>query len=121
MKGNTVILLVWAVLVACVIAGSLLPASSPVLAAVSRLPVSDKVLHFCAYVALSALPVIGFHDRRTGVVTALSMFLFSLVLEAGQQLLPGRAVELHDVVANGAGVSCGTLLGLPIRACIAIL
>jgi len=43
------------------------------------------------------------------------------VLEAGQQLLPGRAVEMHDVVANGAGVSCGTLLGLPIRACIAIL
>jgi len=30
------------------------------------------------------------------------------------------AVEPGDVIANGAGVSCGALLGLPIRACIAI-
>jgi len=29
-------------------------------------------------------------------------------------------VELGDVIANGAGVSCGALLGLPIRACVAI-
>jgi len=39
----------------------------------------------------------------------------------GRHFSPGRAVELGDVVANGAGVSCGALLGLPIRACIAIL
>jgi hypothetical protein len=30
-------------------------------------------------------------------------------------------MELGDVLANGVGVSCGVLLGLPIRACIAIL
>jgi VanZ family protein len=34
---------------------------------------------------------------------------------------PGRAVELGDVLANGVGVSCGALLCLPIRACLAIL
>ena len=38
-----------------------------------------------------------------------------------QHLAPGRAVEFGDVIANGAGVSCGTLLGLPIRTLIAIL
>jgi VanZ family protein len=42
-------------------------------------------------------------------------------MEAGQHFSPGRAVELGDVVANGAGVSCGALLGLPIRTLIAIL
>jgi VanZ family protein len=42
-------------------------------------------------------------------------------MEAGQQFSPGRAVELGDVLANGSGVSCGTLLGLPIRTLIAIL
>jgi VanZ family protein len=43
-----------------------------------------------------------------------------ILTEAGQHFSPGRAVELGDVLANGAG-SCGTLLGLPIRALIAIL
>jgi hypothetical protein len=30
-------------------------------------------------------------------------------------------MELGDVVANSVGVSCGALLGLPIRTLIAIL
>jgi VanZ family protein len=42
------------------------------------------------------------------------MFLLGVLLEAGQHFSPGRAVELGDVIANGTGVSCGTLLGLPI-------
>ena len=89
--------------------------------AVGRLHISDKVLHFCAYVALSLLPVIGFRDRRRGIVAGVSMFVLGLLLEGGQHFSPGRAVELGDVVANGVGVSCGTLLGLPIRTLIAIL
>lgn len=64
MKGHTAILLVWAVFVCCVVVGSLLPATSPVIAVVGRMQVSDKVLHFGAYLALSLLPVIGFRDRR---------------------------------------------------------
>jgi VanZ family protein len=43
------------------------------------------------------------------------------LLPAGQHFSPGRAVELGDVLANGVGVSCGALLGLPIRSLIAIL
>jgi VanZ family protein len=115
------ILIVWGALLACVVIGSLLPAASPVMVAVGRLHVSDKLWHFCAYVALSVLPVIGFRDRQRGVAAGLSVFLLGLLLEAGQHFAPGRAVELGDVIANGAGVSCGTLLGLPIRALIAIV
>jgi VanZ family protein len=118
---RAVILAFWAVLICCVVVGSLLPAASPVMVAVGRLHVSDKVLHFCAYLALSLLPVIGFRDRRRGLMAGLSMFLLGILMEAGQHFSPGRAVELGDVIANGAGVSCGTLLGLPIRALIAIL
>ena len=40
------------------------------------------------------------------------MFVLGTLLEGGQRFSPGRAVELGDVIANGAGVSCGTLLGL---------
>jgi VanZ family protein len=104
-----------------VVVGSLLPAASPVMAALGRLNINDKVEHFCAYLALSLLPVIGFRDRRRGLIAGLSMFLLGVLMEAGQHFSPGRAPELGDVLANGAGVSCGTLLGLPIRALIAIL
>ena len=91
------------------------------MAVVGRMHISDKVLHFCAYLALSFLPVIGFRDKRRGIVAGLSMFVLGTLLEGGQHFSPGRAVEFGDVIANGAGVSCGTLLGLSIRACIAIL
>ena len=118
---RTLILSLWAVLVGCVVIGSLLPAASPVMVDIGRLQVNDKVMHFGAYLALSFLPVIGFRDRRRGIVAGLSMFILGILMEAGQHFSPGRAVELGDVLANGAGVSCGTLLGLPIRALIAIL
>jgi VanZ family protein len=74
-----------------------------------------------AYLALSFLPVIGFRDRRRGPMAGLSMFLPGVLMEGGQHFSPGRAVELGDVVANGVGVSCGALLGLPIRTLIALI
>ena len=118
---RTVLIVLWAVLICCVVVGSLLPAASPVMVAVGRLHINDKVQHFGAYLALSFLPVIGFRDRRRGLMAGISMFLLGVLMEAGQHFSPGRAVELGDVVANGVGVSCGTLLGLPIRTLIAIL
>jgi VanZ family protein len=103
------------------IIGSLAPAASPLMVAIGRLHIWDKLQHFGAYLALSFLPVIGFRDKRRGIVAGLSMFVLGTLLEGGQHFSPGRAVELGDVIANGAGVSCGALLGLPIRACIANL
>ena len=120
-SNHTALLTVWAVLICCVVVGSLLPAANPVMVAVGRLHINDKVQHFGAYLALSFLPVIGFRDRRRGLMAGISMFLLGVLMEAGQHFSPGRAVELGDVVANGVGVSCGTLLGLPMRALIAIL
>ena len=115
------LLALWPILIACVVVGSLSPAASPLMTAIGRLHIHDKVQHFCAYLAISLLPAIAFKDRRKGLKAALSIFLLGILMEAGQHFSPGRAVELGDVIANGVGVSCGTLLGLPIRACIAIL
>jgi len=115
------ILSLWGVLLGCVVIGSMLPAASPVMVEIGSFHINDKVLHFGAYLALSLLPVIGFRDRRRGLMAGLSMFLLGILMEAGQHFSPGRAVELGDVLANSAGVSCGTLLGLPIRTLIAIL
>jgi VanZ family protein len=119
--GHTIILALWAVLICCVVVGSLLPAANPVMAAIGRLHIWDKLQHFGAYLALSFLPVIGFRDKRRGLMAGLSMFLLGVLMEAGQHFSPGRSVELGDVLANGAGVSCGALLGLPFRTLIAIL
>jgi hypothetical protein len=118
---RTLILVLWAVLICCVIIGSLLPGASPIMVAIGRLHIWDKLLHFSAYLALSILAVVGFRDRRRGLMACLSMFFLGVLLELGQHFSPGRVVELGDVVANGVGVSCGTLLGLPIRTLIAIL
>ena len=118
---RTVVLVLWAVLICCVVIGSLLPATSPVMVDIGRLHINDKVLHFCAYVALSLLPVVGFRDRRRGIVAGFSMFILGLLLEGGQHFSPGRTVELGDVIVNGAGVGCGVLLGPPIRMLIAFL
>jgi len=120
-NNRTAVLVLWAVLICCVVIGSLAPAASPLMVAIGRLHIWDKLQHFGAYLALSFLPVIGFRDKRRGIVAGLSMFVLGTLLEGGQHFSPGRAVELGDVVANGAGVSCGALLVLPIRACIAIL
>ena len=118
---RVLILVFWVVFICCVVIGSLSPAASPLMVDIGRLHINDKVMHFCAYLALSILPMVGFKDRRRGLIAGLSMFLLGVLMEAGQHFSPGRAVELGDVIANGAGVSCGVLLGLPIRACIAIL
>lgn len=65
--------------------------------------------------------MIGFSDRRRGIAAGLSMFVLGILLEGGQYFAPGRVVEIGDVIANGAGVGCGALLGIPLRACLAIL
>jgi VanZ family protein len=120
-RWRALILVLWAVLMCCVVVGSLAPGASSLMVAIGRLHVWDKLQHFGAYLVLSLLPVIGFRDRRRGMAAALSMFVLGALLEAGQHFSPGRAVELGDVVANGVGVGCGTLLGLPIRTLIAML
>ena len=74
---HALILVLWAVLICFVVVGSLLPAASPVMVGIGRLHINDKVMHFCAYLALSLLPVTGFQDRRRGLMAGLSMFLKS--------------------------------------------
>jgi len=105
---RALILSLWGVLICCVVLGSLLPAASPLMVAIGRLHIWDKLQHLGAYLALSFLPVIGFRDRRRGIVAGLWMFVLGALLEGGQHFSLGRAVELGDVVANGGGVGCGT-------------
>jgi hypothetical protein len=113
---RTLVLVIWAILICCIVMGSLSSAASPVMVDIGRLHINDKVMHFCAYLALSLLHVVGFKDRRRGLLAGLSMFILGILMEAGQHFSPGRAVELGDVIANGVGVSCGVLCAFLILA-----
>ena len=78
----------WVVLVGLVVMGSLLPAGSPVVAAAGRLPLTDKAMHFLAYLGLSVLPVVGFRERRRGLAAGMAMFGLGCLLEFAQQFSP---------------------------------
>jgi len=119
-RERTAILIVWAVLVCCVIVGSLLPNACPLIVGIRRLGISGRVMHFCMYVAVSFPPVIGMRSRRRGLILGLSMFLLGVLMELGQNFSPGRTPAFGDAVANGIGVTCGILLARPVRTRLAI-
>ena len=103
---------IWLLSILLVITGSLLPASSPVIRAVGRLPVSQKVLHFCGYTWLAILAFLTIKRRSLAVMLALSMILLGVALEFGQKLVPGRAFEIRDMFINGFGVLSGIAIGM---------
>lgn len=109
------LLCLWGVLVICVAVGELLPGSSAIMVRVDSLPVSDKVLHFSAYLVLSFLPSLAVQNSRRGMAASLSMILLGVVLELCQSFSPGRSPDIWDEVANSLGVAAGTLLAIPCR------
>ena len=110
--SSRLLYLLWLFSVLLVIIGSLLPASSPLIRAVERLPVSQKVLHFCAYTWLALLALLAIKRRSLAVLAALVMILLGVTLEFGQKLVPGREFEVRDMFINGAGVLTGISIGI---------
>ncbi len=102
----------WILSVLLVVAGSLLPASSPVIRAVGSLPVSTKVLHFCAYAWLALLALLARKHRPLALVAALAMILLGVALEFGQKLVPGREFEIRDMFINGFGCLTGITIAV---------
>lgn len=110
-RKRTFILAVWAVLICCVAAGSLVPAKSSVIVGIGRLHISLKVLHFFAYASLALIPLIAIRRRSAAVLAGLAMILLGVALEFGQKLSPGRSCEIRDMFLNGAGVVTGIAIG----------
>jgi len=110
-RKQTLILALWAVLICCVIVGSLVPARSAVIVAIGRLHISLKVLHFCGYTSLALMALMAIRRRSNAVLAALAMILLGVALEFGQKLSPGRSCEIRDMFINGAGVLTGIAIG----------
>jgi VanZ family protein len=94
-----------------VIVGSLLPGESPVMSAVAKLPVSDKVLHFTAYLVLATLAAWAQRGWRASIWFAAGLALLGAGLELAQYFVPGRSPEVADELANVLGVCCGLVAG----------
>ena len=45
-NNRTLLLVLWAVLICCVVIGSLAPAASPLMVAINRLDIWDRLQHF---------------------------------------------------------------------------
>ena len=89
-RPNKPLLVLWAVLI-CVGIVELLPAASPVMIAVDGLHIWDKLPHFCVYLALSCLSVIGFRDWRRGTIEACrcsSLSCFSKAVNTFRRAAP---------------------------------
>jgi VanZ family protein len=114
-RRKNILRALWLVAVMMVVVGSLLPADSASIEALDRLGISDKIEHFLAYFVLVLLPAI--HERRRFVAgCALGAVALGIALEFVQLYSPGRTFEIADMLADAAGVVCGLIVSIPLRA-----
>lgn len=103
LMSSRLLYFLWPVSILMVVIGSLLPASSPVIRDVGRLPVSQKMLHFCAYAWLALLALLAIKRRPLAVVAALAMILLRVALEFGHKLVPGRGSKSATCSSTAPG------------------
>lgn len=100
----------WLVELAVATSYSLMPA-----ARLGVVPGSDKVWHWGGYLVL-ALPIpFLFRGRQKVWAAAAALVAYGIVLEFGQDFVPGRSFEVADMLANTAGVLSGTMAGVWLR------
>lgn len=104
--------IVWAILIFIV-------SSVPYLAAPPLgFTLSDKLAHFTEYFVLGALATMGFYrDRgKAPFLTALVLCsLFGLSDELHQHLVPGRTMDVYDLIADSIGSASGAAAFLVIK------
>jgi VanZ family protein len=108
MKRLSIRFTLWLAVVAATATGELLPGSSVPMRFVSWTGVSDKLLHFGAYLLISLLAVLLFR-RRVAFALAGGAVLLGVTLEFVQKLVPGRSFEIRDMTANTLGVFVGLM------------
>jgi glycopeptide antibiotics resistance protein len=71
---------------------------------------SDKLLHMFGNMLLFLSASVAFMGRTKLGILVLMLVPYSLLIEAGQWLSPGRQVDLRDVWANLTGLGLGYAL-----------
>lgn len=110
--------MLWAVAIATVVIGSLLPSATLTRLHYNAIAPNDKIVHFMGYTVLAVMPVAFLELVGMGIALAASMIPMGVLLEFLQRLVPGRSFEIGDMIANSLGVIAGTMLALWIRAAL---
>ena len=70
----------------------------------------DKLDHLAAFAVLAVCGELAWRGRPgLHLKLAAGLLLLGLGIEAGQSLVPGRAADWHDVVADGVGLAIGMM------------
>ena len=98
----------WGLMIAGVVAGSLLPAAT---VPAPPFPGADKLEHLLGYAALSAYAAMLFAGRRAQWAAAIGLMLLGLAIEGAQSMFTTtRLADPLDLLANVAGVALGQAL-----------
>lgn len=73
---------------------------------------NDVLMHFLAYAVLMCSGLFAFPHRSFTIKLVIAFFLYSIFIECVQFFLPHRSFSLIDIVANGAGLLVGIVIGL---------
>ncbi|MGX9726474.1 MAG: VanZ family protein [Candidatus Electronema sp. VV] len=85
---------------------------------VKMLPYGDKLGHFCLFglLTLGSNAALQFRKARLGWIAAplgsLLVLCFVLLEEFSQHFVPGRTLDLLDLLADGAGIALFTWFSL---------
>lgn len=75
----------------------------------SDLNLKIKSGHFLAYFVLTLNTGLLFSKRQV-IYVVIASFCFGLLLEFFQYFIPGRTVDLNDIISNGLGSTLGGII-----------
>lgn len=108
--SNRAVRLVWCVILAAAIVGTLIPAHwLDLLEDRAGLDLRDE--HFAIYFLLALLLPFWLREWRRSLAACLALIPFGVAMEFIQQLAPGRTFQLADLTDNAYGVLLGTMAG----------
>ena len=75
---------------------------------------SDKLVHFLAFLTLSALADIGWPQRGFDLRKFLPLLVYAGAVEGLQHFVPGRDLSAWDLLANVLGIAAYAWLAMPL-------
>ncbi len=110
--------ILWGLLLALVIVGSLAPGVVVQRVGLPTSGFSDKCLHFSGFCLLSLLPALRASTSRRRLLFVTAMLTLAMILELTQSMVPGRSSDFWDLQANNLGVVTGLMLASLLRTII---
>lgn len=106
---------VWLALSGLTILGSVVPGVW-----IPTLGVPGFVTHALTYFVLALVPIACFRQLSAAVATVIAVLALGLSLEVAQTIIPARALEWSDIVADLLGVLAGFGVGFIARSTMSL-